>query len=103
MTNQNIIANCSINIGLLNARSMLSRNSDINKPIAIHELITDRQYDIFAITETWLKTTGDEASIVELTPINYVFINQPRPKNTKTDCGGGVGLMYRRDLCHAKK
>ena len=45
-----------------------------------------------------VKTTGDEASIVELTPINYAFINQPRPKNTKMDRGGGVGLMYRRDL-----
>ena len=44
MTNQNIIANCSINIGLLNARAMITRNGDINKPIAIHELITDRQY-----------------------------------------------------------
>ena len=59
--------------------------------------------DLFAITETWLKTTGDEASIVELTPINNAFINQPRPKNIKTDRGVGVGLMYRRFLFHAKR
>ena len=105
MTNHNTIANCSINnnnnnniIGLLNARSMLTRNSDINKPIAIHELVTDEKYDLLAITETWLRTKGDEASIAEFTPTNYAFIHLPRPITSKTVRGGGVGLMYRNDL-----
>ena len=58
--NNNIeyISKSRISIGLLNARSMLTRNNDINKPIAIHELITEKKYDIFAITETWLRDTG---------------------------------------------
>ena len=34
-------------MGLLNARCILTRNGDINKPIAIHELVPDRQYDFF--------------------------------------------------------
>ena len=89
MTNHNTIANCSITIGLLNARSMLTRNSGINKPIAIHELVTDKKYDLLAITETWLRTKGDEASIAEFTPTNYAFIHLPRPITSKTVRGGG--------------
>ena len=84
MTNHNTIANCSITIGLLNAKSMLTRNSDINKPIAIHELVTDKKYDLLAITETWLRTKA--------------FIHLPRPITSKTVREGGVGLMYRNDL-----
>ena len=82
---------------------MLTRNSDINKPITIHELITEKKYDIFAITETWLRAKGDEASIAELTPTNYAFLHVPRPKTTKILRGGGVGLMYRTDLFQVKK
>ena len=51
-----------------------------------------------AITETWLRTKGDEASIAEFTPTNYAFIHLPRPITSKTVRGGGVGLMYRNDL-----
>ena len=43
MIDHNIIANCRINIGFLNARSMLTSNSDIHKPNAIHELVTDKK------------------------------------------------------------
>ena len=98
MTNHNIIANCSITIGLLNARSMLTRNKDINKPIAIHELVTEKKYDLLAITKTWLRAKGDEASIAEFTQTNYAFIHLPRPITPKPVRGEGVGLMYRNNL-----
>ena len=103
--NNNIeyISKSRISIGLLNGRSMLTRNSDINKPIAIHELVTEKKYDIFAITETWLRAKGDEASIAELTPTNYAFLHVPQPKTTQIVRGGGVGLMYRTDLFQVKK
>ena len=77
---------------------MLTRNSDINKPIAIHELVIEIIYYIFAITETWLKAKGDEVSIAELTPTTYVFLYLPHPETIKTVRGGGVGVMYRNDL-----
>ena len=76
---------------------MLTRNSDINKPIAIHELVTDKTYDLFAITKTWLRTKGDEAPIAKLTTTNYAFINLLHPRTSKT-VRGGVGLLYRNDL-----
>ena len=103
--NNNIayISKSRISIGLLNARSMLTRNSDINKPITIHELFTEKKYDIFAITEIWLRAKGYEASIAELTTRNYAFLHVSRPKTTKIVRGGGVGLMYRTDLFQVKK
>ena len=103
MTNHNTIENCNITIGLLNARSMLTRNSDINEPIAIHELVIDKKYDLLAITETWLRTKGDEASIAEFILTNYAFIHLFCSITSKTVRGGGVGLMYRNDLFRIKK
>ena len=62
-----------------------------------------KKYDLLAITETWLRTKGDEASIAEFTPTNYAFIHLTRPITSKTVRGGGVGLMYRNDLFRIKK
>ena len=92
--NNNIEYISKSHIGLLNARSMLTRNSDINKPIAIHELVTEKKYDIFAITEIWLRANGDEASIAELTLTNYEFFHVPRTKTTQIYCTWGRSRTY---------
>ena len=62
-----------------------------------------KKYELFAITESWLRTKGDEASIAEFTPTNYVFIHLPRHITSKTVRSGGVGLMYRNYLFRIKK
>ena len=36
-----------------------------------------KKYDLLAITETWLRTKSDEASIAEFTLTNYAFIHLP--------------------------
>ena len=55
----------------------------INKPIAIHELVTDKKYDLLAITETWMRTKGDDASIAEFTPNELCFYSFTSPYNFK--------------------
>ena len=91
-----------VNIAMLNVRSVLTRNKVINKPIALNELVSQHNYDIFVMVETWLRCKGDEASIVEMTPPNYTLIHTPRPVNIKTSRGGGVGMMYQNDIYKEK-
>ena len=92
----------AVNIAMLNVRSVLTRSKVIDKPIALNELVSKQNYDIFVMIETWLRCKGDDASIVEMTPPNYTFIHTPRPVNSKTSRGGGVGMMYRNDMYKAK-
>ena len=51
---------CYTNVALINARSVK------NKTLAINEEIIQHDWEILAITETWLKQTGDEAIVTEL-------------------------------------
>ena len=76
----------SVNIAMLNVRSVLTRSKVINKPIALNELVSQQNYDIFVMIETWLRCKGDDASIVEMTPPNYTFIHTPRPVNVMFRC-----------------
>ena len=87
---------------MLNVRSVLTRSKVINKPIALNELVSQQDYNILVMIETWLRCKGDEAYIVEITPPNYTIIHTPRPMNSKTSRGGGVGMMYRNDMYKAK-
>ena len=48
-------------------------------------------WDILAITETWLKQTGDEAIVAELLSPGYTFHNVSHPCGR----GGGVAVVYR--------
>ena len=88
---------------MLNVRSVLTRNKVINKPNALNELASQQNYDIFVMVETWLRCKCDEASIVEMTPINYTLIHTPHPMNSKTSRGVGVGMMYRNDIYTKQK
>ena len=55
----------------------------------------DNNLDVVAISETWLKPSGDEMAISELTPTGFSFQHIPR-QNGKS--GGGVGILYRSAL-----
>ena len=71
----------SMELCLLNSRSVR------NKTLLINDFVNDCNIDIMAITETWLNSAGDEASIAELCPEGFQFIHSPRENNMR---GGGA-------------
>ena len=74
--------------GLLNCRSVC------NKAIILKDYIGERNFDIFAITETWLRPGDiDGITIGDLVPNGYCFYHAPREGR-----GGGVGVMLKRTL-----
>ena len=72
---------------------MINARSICNKTHIIKELVKDNDYDIMAITETWLKDENGEV-INELTPPGYAF----KSINRKSGKGGGVGLLHKVQL-----
>ena len=79
---------CYTNMALINARSVK------NKTLAINEEIIQHDWDILAITETWLKQTGDEAIVTELLPPGYTLHHVARHCGR----GGGVAVVYRNTV-----
>ena len=60
-----------------------------NKTVQIHEFITDNDFDVLFMTETWLCDQGDEAHITDMTPDGYQFHSFPRCGRR----GGGIALV----------
>ena len=77
-----------LNVGLLNARSVC------NKATTLNEYITDNNLDVFALTETWLKS-ADQTVIAELVPSGYSIQQSPRPSSSR---GGGVAVIHRDSI-----
>jgi len=77
-----------VKFGHLNAQSVRQKETDI------HDLILDNDFDIFFLTETWLKERGDEVTIAALTPAGYKFEQNPRSGRG----GGGVCVLYKSHL-----
>nr|XP_054750855.1 uncharacterized protein LOC129256716 [Lytechinus pictus] len=75
------------NMCTLNARSVRNKATDIV------EFITDNNFDIVALTETWLKDY-DDVIIGNCTPEGYTFNHTIRQGKG----GGGVGLLYKSAL-----
>ena len=75
--------------GLLNCRSVR------NKYLSIKDYVVDKDFDIFAITETWLNT-GDYDNFVigSLIPNGYRFLHS----RLVMEVGGGVGLLFKSSL-----
>jgi hypothetical protein len=73
----------------------LNAQSVKNKALSISGLITDRDIDILALTETWLGTAFDQQVLCELVPSGYTVVNVPRLGNKR---GGGVALIHKCGL-----
>ena len=79
----------SLNFCLLNARSI------INKTLQIKDFVVNKNIDILALTEIWLKPDdGSDYTNRDISPTGYAFVHTPRPNGN----GGGVGLLYRKNL-----
>ncbi len=81
---------CTINeqklflkLGLLNTRSLTP------KAVIVNEMITDNNFDVLCLTETWLKTNY-YFGLNESTPPSYCYKHEPR----QTGRGGGVATIY---------
>ena len=79
-----------LRVVIYNARSV----GPAFKRSAISYYIADNDIDIFCITESWLKTAGDEAKCVDLAPPGFKTISCPR-----TSHAGGVAFVI-RDALH---
>ena len=71
------------NLALINTRSVR------NKADTIYDYITECDFDVNCLTETWL-TENDDAVVDDITPDGYNFRHLPRSDRR----GGGVGVMY---------
>ncbi|XP_048113303.1 uncharacterized protein LOC125303548 [Alosa alosa] len=77
----------NFNIGNLNARSIT------NKTALINDLIIDKKFDLFCLSETW-QQPGDCINLNLLTPSGYCYLSKPRSVGR----GGGLAVVYRSDL-----
>ncbi len=73
--------------GLLNAQSVK------NKAVPLYDRILEHDYDILAITETWLNDK-DDSVLNELVPHNYDILQL----NRSTGKGGGIAIIYKKSL-----
>ena len=90
-SSSNVETSCSLNLTLLNARSVASITPELDKPAVIQELIAHHSTDLFVVTETWLSVDTLPSILNSLTPPGYSIIHSPR-LNSK---GGGLALILR--------
>jgi len=81
-------------ICLINAQSV------INKVSSLCGFISDHDFDIMTITETWLRVTpGDSQIIRTLMMLGYIFTHVPRRHHTNTTArGGGVSITHKSNI-----
>ena len=66
-----------------------------NKTLSFCDYINSNDFDLVAVTETWLGTSIDKACISELLPSGYHFKHVPRSGDRR---GGGVALIFRASI-----
>ncbi|XP_076449509.1 uncharacterized protein LOC143285944 [Babylonia areolata] len=76
-------------VGLFNTQSVGSKS----KRTQIVDFIKDENMDVLFLTETWLKTSGDESKCADLVPPGYKLRSFPRATR-----GGGLAVLYRDHL-----
>ena len=64
-----------------------------SKRTKIVKFVKDECIDVLFLTETWLRSTGDDAKCADLTPPGYDMKSFPRPTR-----GGGLAVLYRSHL-----
>ena len=74
---------CSINV-----------RSVKNKTLSLSDYMSTNDYDIIALTETWL-SNDCKATLAELVPPGYNIKHVPRQSNRN---GGGVAIVYKDNL-----
>ena len=74
-----------LRISHINTRSVSKKASDLQKEIM------DKDIDICALTETWIKP-DDDWTCKEVTPPGYHYFNHPQLDGRK---GGGTALLYK--------
>ena len=80
--------NC-VKICCLNPRSVK------NKTLSLADYIQSSEWDLMALTETWLGTTIDRKCIGELVPPGYSIKHAPRQNKAQ---GGGVALIHKSEI-----
>ena len=75
-----------LTVSVFNAQSVGPKE----KHTEIVEFMKDECVDILFLTETWMKTHGDESKCVDLTPPGYKLRSFPRATR-----GGGLAVIYR--------
>ena len=76
----------NIRCGMVNVESASGKRDEIN------ESIIKNNFDLFCISETWLKEYGDEAIIKAMLPASYTMVNEMRSESL----GGGVGIIVHK-------
>ena len=75
--------------------SHVNAHSVNNKVGTLQSIITERNLDICAVMETWLKLEDDDLTIKQIPPDGYNIISYPRPNGCM---GGGVALIFKDNL-----
>ena len=73
----------------------LNTQSVVNKAESLCDFITTYDFDIIALTETWVKNDTPSAVMCDLIPQGYSIKQLPRPGQRR---GGGVALIYRSSI-----
>ena len=82
-------SNNSLRIDCFNARSI----GPSEKRSEINHFIFNNRIDVFFLVETWLKNSGDEPKISDVTPIGYAARSFPRLNR-----GGGLAIIARSHI-----
>jgi len=66
-----------------------------NKTLSLNHFISTNEFDLVAITETWLGTSTDKTCFTELLSEGYQMKHVPRPSGRR---GGGVALIHKTSI-----
>ena len=66
-----------------------------NKTIALSDFIPSYDFDVVALTETWLGSAVDKTYLGELVPCGYLIKHVPRNRKRH---GGGVAVIYKASI-----
>ncbi|KAL8578959.1 hypothetical protein ACOMHN_001921 [Nucella lapillus] len=76
---------------LFNAKSV----GVARKRTAIADFLADHDVDLMVLTETWLRESGDESKIADLTPPGYKLFSSPRQLTASIKGGGGIAVIMK--------